>query len=138
MAPKFREGARWSGALAAVALAVGLLAAGCASSGEAGSGDSGDPGSSILVVVVNESGQRYELSYTFGRNTPRRVGSIRSGEELEVRVQVRPGDLRFILDDSGIRTFTSNAAPNVRPGETYRLLISSTRDPQLRLMTEGR
>ncbi len=138
MAPKLREPARWRGALAVLALAAGLLAGACASSGGAGSDGTGDPSSEILVVVVNESGQRYELSYTFGRNTPRRVGSIRSGEELEVRVPVRPGDLRFILDDSGVRTFTSNAAPNVRPGETYRLLISSTRDPQLRLMTEGR
>jgi hypothetical protein len=138
MAPRSKNKPRCTRTLAALALSAGLLAGGCATSAEYGSGGSGDAGSDVLVVVVNESGQRYELSYTFGRNTPRRVGSIRSGEELEVRVQVRPGDLRFILDDSGVRTFTSNAAPNVRPGETYRLLISSTRDPQLRLMTEAR
>jgi hypothetical protein len=118
-----------------------LLLVGCASSGGSDDFDSnvpGEAGNDILVVVINESGQRFELSYAFGRTTPRRVGSIRSGEELEVRVQARPGDLRFILGDSGVRTVTSNPAPNPRAGETYRLLISSTRGPELRLMTERR
>ena len=118
-----------------------LLLAACASSGGSDDFDSGVPGEAgndILVVVINESGQRFDLSYAFGRTTPRRVGSIRSGEEREVRVQPRPGDLRFILDDSGVRTVTSNPAPNPRAGETYRLLISSNRGPELRLMTERR
>ncbi len=133
------EGTRARGMFASAVAALVLV--GCASSGGSDDFDSNVPseaGNDILVVVINESGQRFELSYAFGRSTPRRVGSIRSGEEMEVRVQPRPGDLRFILDDSGVRTVTSNPAESPRAGETYRLLISSTRGPELRLMTERR
>lgn len=116
-------------------LAGSLLASACASGG--GDPDGSDFGEGVITVqIVNESGRRYEVSYIFGRSTPRRVGDLGGNSDLTVEIQPRPGDLRFVFE-AGNRTFTSNPAEIPRGGQSYRVVVREDNEAELILVSGG-